>query len=426
MKTLLEHIVPGAFHNSKDRRDPPRCHPGTRKAVMQDILTWATNPSNLRLLMWVYGPAGAGKSAILQTFAEYCEEHRILGGSFFFLHTDKKRNIADHLITTLSYQMAQRIPRFQEYLADIILEDPSIFSQNLASQMTALILHPMASVAATQRSNLQTYVFLIDGLDECEIAFQREIITLVFNSVSPHLRFIISSRPDLAIRNTFNLPNIQNQTHTLALDDHYLPDVDIHQFLEEKFQDIKKYHTLRDTLPQKWPGVSVMDTLVRNSSGQFIYAATVMRYIESPHHDPNEHLATVLKAKLSPEQQDRPFALLDALYHQIFSTVKDLEAVLDILRVQLSDTITLFTFSLRWFEALLGYRPRYSQLILCDMHSLISFKDTNNEYTTNINFHHKSLTDFLFDPLRSRHLYIDQQKVWPFILTNLLKNFKGE
>ncbi len=84
LKKLLEHIAPGAFHDSAERRDPPKCHPHTREAVNRDILEWAQNPYNLRLLMWIYGPAGAGKSAIMQTIAERCAELGILAGSFFF------------------------------------------------------------------------------------------------------------------------------------------------------------------------------------------------------------------------------------------------------------------------------------------------------------------------------------------------------
>jgi len=34
--------------------------------------------------MWLNGPAGAGKSAILQTIAERCKDNR-LAASFFFL-----------------------------------------------------------------------------------------------------------------------------------------------------------------------------------------------------------------------------------------------------------------------------------------------------------------------------------------------------
>ncbi|KJA14778.1 hypothetical protein HYPSUDRAFT_208407 [Hypholoma sublateritium FD-334 SS-4] len=340
LRRLFEHIAPGAFHDSAERRDPPKCHPHTREAVIRDILAWARKPANLRLLMWIYGPAGAGKSAIMQTIAEYCAHLGILGGSFFFFRSAEKRNITDHLIPTLAYQLSRRVPHFEDHLVTAILGDWAVFSRNMESQMKTLILGPMAAAAADNSHSSQSfYVMLVDGLDECQLeASHREVIDLLSSSASPHLRFIIASRPELAIRQSFSIPYVQNQTQTLALDDNYLPDNDIWRFLQDKFLDIQRTHMLRHLLPQDWPGSNIMDTLVHNSSGQFIYAATIIRYIESPRHSPIEHLATVLRAQLSPEQPDTPFALLDALYHQIFGAVADLTAVLDIFRVMLSDT----------------------------------------------------------------------------------------
>jgi len=53
-----------AFHNSKERFDPPKCHPKTRIAVLDKIMRWIKWEGDLEsFIMWVYGPAGAGKSA---------------------------------------------------------------------------------------------------------------------------------------------------------------------------------------------------------------------------------------------------------------------------------------------------------------------------------------------------------------------------
>ncbi len=292
--------------------------------------------------------------------------------------------------------------------------------------MKVLILDPMAAASAADWSSIgwKFYIILVDGLDECEPqASQREIIDLLSNSASPNLRFVIASRPELVIRNSFSVPDIQNKTQTLALDDHYLPDNDIRKFLEDKFQGIRTHHILHDLLPQDWPGINGMNTLVHNSSGQFIYAATVIRYIESPWHSPIERLATIFKSQLTPGQTDKPFALLDFLYHQIFASVHNLEAVLNILWVRLSN-LSDFDWPLNYFEALLGYPPGHAQLLLCDMHSLL--KLTTKEGDTHIELHHKSLEDFLFDPSRSEHLHIGRQILDQFVLTTFFKQFNSK
>jgi hypothetical protein len=63
-QTILEKCIAlGAFHNSAERFDPPKCHPNTREAIMAKIEAWVKErPQNgERLVLWMYGPAGAGK-----------------------------------------------------------------------------------------------------------------------------------------------------------------------------------------------------------------------------------------------------------------------------------------------------------------------------------------------------------------------------
>ena len=98
-----------AFHNSDERFDPPKCHPNTRIAVLEKIMRWIKWEEDLdAFIMWVYGPVGAGKSAIAQTIAEMCEDELILLASFFFL---KERSIAQHCQATYRHH---RLPNHLE------------------------------------------------------------------------------------------------------------------------------------------------------------------------------------------------------------------------------------------------------------------------------------------------------------------------
>ena len=78
MELLQQYIAPGAFHNSDERYDPPKCHPHTRKAVLKKIVEWVKDMDKVAMFLWLYGPAGAGKSAIAQTIAELLEEAGLL------------------------------------------------------------------------------------------------------------------------------------------------------------------------------------------------------------------------------------------------------------------------------------------------------------------------------------------------------------
>ncbi|KAF8815010.1 hypothetical protein BYT27DRAFT_7249496 [Phlegmacium glaucopus] len=39
-KILHANIATGAFHDSGERFDAPKCHPNTRKAVLAEIIQW--------------------------------------------------------------------------------------------------------------------------------------------------------------------------------------------------------------------------------------------------------------------------------------------------------------------------------------------------------------------------------------------------
>jgi hypothetical protein len=101
--------------------------------------------------------------------------------------------------------------------------------------------------------------------------------------------FLVVSRPEQTIRDTFNAEPLCS-TKRLALDDSYRPDDDIKLFLQSRFDEIKQNHPWRDLLPPEWPSDSDLDRLVKKSSVQFIYASTVMKYLDSPYHRPLHHL----------------------------------------------------------------------------------------------------------------------------------------
>jgi hypothetical protein len=66
----------------------------------------------------------------------------------------------------------------------------------------------------------------------------------------------------------------------------------------------------------------VFTSLVERSSGHFIYASTVIRYIRSPKHRPDKRLEVILRLR-PPQKGDRPYAQLDALYAFIFQGIEN-------------------------------------------------------------------------------------------------------
>ena len=409
---LRQATATAAFHNSKERFDPPKCHPNTRLAVLTKIMKWIKWEGDLNsFIIWVYGPAGAGKSAITQTIAEMCEREMILLASFFFSRNDPSRSNVNSLIATLAYQITLNLPDVRDAILSAIEHDPLIFSKSFAVQVETLIVAPLQPLAEAGFFNdfSSRRLVIIDGIDECsDPRVQQNILEVLANAQRHRLPlvFLIASRPEQHISLTFNTGLLLDITSFLALDDSYLPDKDIELFLTDKFQEIKSTHRLRAYIPSQWPLSDVLEQLVRKSSGQFIYASTVIRYISSIRHKPVDRLDIILG--LRPPQRDLPFAELDALYTHILSGVEDTECVLEILSVVFfcKHPCPIHEWNLipPIIEKFLCLQPGDIELYLGELNSLVNVDPDNN-----IRVLHASLTDFFVDPTRSKTFWINRQ-----------------
>ncbi|KIK52275.1 hypothetical protein GYMLUDRAFT_109672, partial [Collybiopsis luxurians FD-317 M1] len=119
-------------------------------------------------ICWLYGPAGAGKSAIAQTLAEICVKKGLLIGSFFFWGTDPSRNNPSQLFTTIALQLATSIPALRSIIDSVVMKNPMVLTSSIEIQFEQLILQPcdtLNDIGSSSPSN--TPILIIDGLDEC-------------------------------------------------------------------------------------------------------------------------------------------------------------------------------------------------------------------------------------------------------------------
>ncbi|KDR71962.1 hypothetical protein GALMADRAFT_74368 [Galerina marginata CBS 339.88] len=422
-------MAPGAFHNSSERYDPPKCHPQTRVAVIQAIIDWIEDGQKTSFIMWLNGPAGAGKSAIAQEIAELFHKSGRLAASFFWSRYADGRNNEERLIASLAYQLLIAIPSMRAYVEEGLEADPSIFTRSLEAQMESLIVEPLEKVFVhghwqqdpVNSESDDPKLIVLDGLDECATPdIQRYILTVISRSVRKSripLLFIIASRPEQAIRDSFNNQPLFDITTRLTLDETYSPDDDIRLFLVESFESVKRTHILRSRLPRDWPSESAIGILVHKSSGQFIYAATVVKFVRSPRRRPSEQLDVILG--ITAAGDGTPFSELDSLYRQIFSMVEDFPRALEVLSLHfLSHS---YEFNMAEIETFLSYPCGDLQLILIDLHSVIDVPaDGDNESRPHVL--HASLEDFLMDSTRSRDFYLDKSQAHERIARHCLQH----
>ena len=416
MKLLQQHIAAGAFHNSDERYDPPKCHPHTRRAVLKKIVNWVKDADKVALILWLYGPAGAGKSAIAQTIAELLEKEGLLAAAFFFSRNATGRNDKTPLVATLVYQLVKSIPEICAHVLEAVEVDPAVFSCSIEAQIQALIIKPLNAVANDETLApillSRPRLIILDGLDECRTtSSQTHILNALSRAVKDFhipLCFLIASRSEQNIRQAFNDQNsLGSLSFSIALDDTYQPDDDIRAFLQSTFDEIKRNHPSRAHLPTSWPSSEDIGQLVKKSSGQFIFASTVAKYVNSHRHWPPDRLKIIFgQSELGPET---PFAELDGLYRLILLSVVDINKLQDVLMFLVlpfrgnpwpKQTTT-------WIEKFLFYRPGEIDMILTDLHSII-YVPPPGDKSRELQFFHASLPDFLLDRSRSMELFLDQ------------------
>jgi hypothetical protein len=201
-------------------------------------------------------------------------------------------------------------------------------------------------------------------------------------------------------------------------------DMDIRKFLTVEFNEICRTHPLNRLLSPRWPSDSIISTLVEKSSGHFIYPSTVIKYTQSRKHRPDDRLGVILRI-LPPHEQDRPYALLDALYSLIFHDVENpiqLEKiclVLGILHLHSQPYTGWFsrgtTSSCDNIESLLEMKPGDLILLLDPILSLVAIDH-------DVRIFHKSLFDYLLDPTRGGHLPFDLSKTHGIAANFILKH----
>ena len=363
-------------------------------------------------VLWLYGSAGSGKSAIVQTIAEMCAKMGLLVASFFFSRVSECRNNEKRLVASIAYQLAISIPPTRSYIGSAIEIDPAIFDRSLDTQVETLIIRPLESAYADVKAAYEQWprLIIIDGLDECHGPLIQcsiiRILSAALIRIPVPLILLVASRPEPHIRSTFILLNKSHASRHIVLDGSYKPDADIRVLLLSRFKEIKENHPFSAYIPESWPSEEVIHRLVRKSSGQFIYASTVMKYLDCPKHQPMKRLDVILG--LRSVDGDMPYKELDALYRYIFSCVEDFAITLKILGF-------LF-FQRHWnsrlLTLLLGLDEEDIYSHLSELHSILYITPPNNAGGgggLKIRPTHASLQDFLVDKLRSGKYYLDEE-----------------
>ncbi|KAF9785164.1 hypothetical protein BJ322DRAFT_1061653 [Thelephora terrestris] len=368
------------------------CLPGTRESVLDGIMRWAGNPQD-RHIFWLNGVAGTGKSTIAQTFSEIAAEAGTFGASFFCSRDYLDRKELKNIFPTLAYQLACRYPAFRGQVTRVLKRDPSVARNSLMYQFKDLIVNPLTS------TNIPC-VIVVDALDECADNEPASAILSVLGRYVknlPSVKFFITGRPEPRIRSGFRLPLLEPITQIFLLHEVELSSVDedIRLYLQEKLTAVAKRRSHLN-ISHPWPCDHDLTFLTKKSSGLFIFASTLARFIESEHHEPNERLQLIINPPDRTLHEGR--AGIDPLYTQVlqlaFSGITE-AAVFTNLRKVLGTVILAFNpLSRDQVAKLLDVSTPLIATTLRHLHSVLLVPDEDSK---EIRVFHKSFPDFLQD-----------------------------
>ncbi|KAJ7248350.1 hypothetical protein C8J57DRAFT_1724212 [Mycena rebaudengoi] len=415
---LYNNVSLEAIHDSADNDAQPKCYPETRTKMLEKLYNWCIASEWFRIsdywralddprrevlikglsVLWLYGPAGAGKSVIMRTLAEHLAECGQLGGSFFFKRGHPTCGNAQKLFTTLAYQLADNVPQIKPQISKIVANTPSVVSKSLKVQLLKLVTEPCRKFDTSR-----PITFIIDGLDECnDPGVQQEVLRSIGNSIRKQdlfpLQFVIANRLEPHIHEIFQGSLFHKIHHSFNVDNSF---EDVRTYLEDEFARIhREHHETMAGVSSPWPSQEVIEYLLDKSSGYFIYASTVIKFVDDRNFRPTEKL----KALMDASHLESPFSALDQLYTQILSAVPAHHRLLPILRA-----LEFFDFRLHpgGIEQVLELKPGDVQLILRGLHSVLDVpKYENDNGLWEISVHHASFRDFLNDQSRSGKFYV--------------------
>jgi hypothetical protein len=403
------------------------CMQGTRQWVFDQIHTWL-NDFQAPNILWLGGSPGAGKSTIASTLVSQLAEMGRLGSQFFFKRGDATLSNPAVVWRTIAFDLAQVDSVFAERLMKNIKERKvdlsradieSHFKYTIADPLTESWKRHTEGEAGHDTTDTegerprkrqmqndghdnfasQSLVIVLDALDECgsdvSQSVQRRILmdTITrWSRLHPSFKLFITSR-DQQITPSFRNVSYHIFLETGDLTSHE-SNIDIQKYFEQRFAEIASGFP---SLPS-WPGPSIIKQLTNHAAGLFVWADTVMRYLEEGF--PKTRLERILGGAFR-----EPGDAVDQLYQQILQLSFKNAEVLDLYR-RVVGAIVLAKMPLHRVDLkhFLGQPEDESciDFVLKQLSSVISIQNTDGRIYTS----HLSFSEFVCDPGRCEPTFV--------------------
>jgi WD40 repeat protein len=287
--------------------------------LLADIMSWAESP-DAPVVFWLNGLAGTGKSTVVRTICEHFSHKDILGASFFISRQVAERRHPQNVLRTIAYQLARQQPAFSKAISATLQGTPDLASSEGLQKLAAeLFFKPASCIPANSR-----VLIVIDAMDECAADNRGrpggDLLPLLLRGLlqlSGRVKLLLTSRAEPEITQMFHAAALGSQHTVMQLHDLDSAVVrsDIRTYLTRSFADIV---TARPHLSlANWPSNEDIDSLGNLADALFVFAATVVRFVDTPRHDPRSRLEIMLAHREGNFAS--PYHFLDQLYLQVLS-----------------------------------------------------------------------------------------------------------
>ncbi|KAK7582831.1 hypothetical protein V3481_012129 [Fusarium oxysporum f. sp. vasinfectum] len=278
-------VAVGASFDSHAEEHNPTCLPNTREELLKEIDSWIVDP-NSKIIFWLNGMAGTGKSTISRTVARSRSKQGDLGASFFFKRGETDRGNLTKFVPTVARQLAWSTPGVATFIKNALDVHPAIADKAVREQFEKLVRDPLSKATATSLSR-PSVVIVVDALDECEkdadIKLLLELFSTLRSAGSLRVRVLVTSRPELPVRLGFSAIGDTHQDLILHKIPQLIIEHDISVFLHHEFANIRNRFNREAVeelrLPMDWPGEANLTKLTEAAVPLFIFAATLCRFV---------------------------------------------------------------------------------------------------------------------------------------------------
>ena len=239
---------------------------GTRLRIFEKIKLWLEDLTSENRVMVISGDAGMGKSVISAVVCQRMRHAGLLSGSHFCQHNKARHRNPKIMLQSLAYQLSEFLPPYKRELVKALSRNlgEDINNLEVGELFELLFEEPLINVDDPGRSLLM----VIDGLDESEYKGRNELLDVMANQFSTlpgWVRFCVTTRPEI------NIADRLKKFNPVLLEQDDEENVgDIRLFLERQ---------LCSVIQSSFEEV-VIDALVREAAGHFLYAYLMVDFIK--------------------------------------------------------------------------------------------------------------------------------------------------